>query len=229
MPETSNHYHTLEISPDATQKEIDRAYRRLAKEFHPDCERGSHEKMVSLNVAYEVLGNPENRSSYDRQRYRGLEQRQQRSAAATANYYRQRRRQSQDSEAQLDYWLQEVFAPVNAQIEVILNPLEREIDDLAADPFDDALMAEFEHYLQTCRDRLERAKATFTSRPNPARVAAAAANLYYCLNQIGDGLEELQWFTLNYQEHYLHTGIELFRIADRLRADAREAIGAIGS
>lgn len=60
--------------------------------------------------------------------------------------------------------------------------------------------------------------------PNPANLAGVAAHLYYCLNQVGDGLDELEFFTLNYDDHYLHTGQELFRIAEGLRWEAATAI-----
>jgi molecular chaperone DnaJ len=59
--------------------------------------------------------------------------------------------------------------------------------------------------------------------PNPSNLAGVAANLYYCLNQIEDGLDDLEMFLLNYDEHYLHVGQELFRIARGLKREA--AIG----
>jgi molecular chaperone DnaJ len=51
-------------------------------------------------------------------------------------------------------------------------------------------------------------------------LAGVAANLYYCLNQLGDALDELETFTLNYDDQYLHTGQEMFRIAAGLRREA---------
>jgi molecular chaperone DnaJ len=63
--------------------------------------------------------------------------------------------------------------------------------------------------------------------PNPPSVAGAAAHLYYCLNQIGDGLDELEYFPLNYDERYLHMGQELFRIATGLHCEAQESLEAI--
>lgn len=233
---TSNHYHTLEISPQATQAEIKRAYRRLAKLFHPDSNREteSHEDIARINAAYEVLSDPDSRQSYDRElRYRsqlesvgiatdGQQTRQQRAAAAQRQY--QRRQTGQDADEQIDLWINRIYVPVNRELAKILNALRDQIDDLSADPFDDELMEDFQDYLEDCRDGLGKAQITFRSMPNPPSVAGVAAHLYYCLNQVGDGIEELNLFTLNYDDYYLHTGQELFRIANQLRREAQSAL-----
>ncbi|MGB7250341.1 MAG: molecular chaperone DnaJ, partial [Phormidesmis sp.] len=81
-------------------------------------------------------------------------------------------------------------------------------------------------YLETCQEALEKAKAKFRSLPNPAGVASGAANLYYCLNQLEDGIEEIERFTYTYDDSYLHTGQELFRISAGLRREAKAEIKA---
>jgi|TARA_B110000211_G_C13927511_1_gene485660 hypothetical protein len=48
-------YHTLGVTRRATQKDIKSAYRRLAKEAHPDKHGGKHEHMVQLNLCYEIV------------------------------------------------------------------------------------------------------------------------------------------------------------------------------
>ncbi|MBW4523036.1 MAG: DnaJ domain-containing protein [Scytolyngbya sp. HA4215-MV1] len=230
----SNHYQTLNISPEATQLEIKKAYRRLAKLFHPDSNQaiGNHDQITQINAAYEVLGDPQSRQSYDRQLqyHAGLEAvgfagwdekptPQQRTAAAQRHY--QRRQTGQDADEQLEIWLSRVYVPVNRLLARILNTLDEQIDDLAADPFDDELMEDFQDYLEDCRQFLGQAQAAFRSLPNPPTVAGVAAHLYYCLNQVSDGIEELSLFTLNYDDHYLHVGQEMFRIARRLRREAQ--------
>lgn len=226
----ANYYETLEVSTRATQAEIKQAYRRLAKLFHPDsqCESATHEKIVILNQAYEVLGDPKRRRVYDQQlfshsSYQASSQRQQRNEAAQT-YYRQQRRHTYDSDTQLEKWLREVYTPVDRLVYRILKPLDQEIEDLSADPFDDLLMDNFQRYLEDCRSYLNQAQQKFKSQPNPVKAAAVAACLYHCLNQIGDGIDELECFTLNYDDHYLHTGQEIFRIATRLRSEAKESI-----
>jgi hypothetical protein len=64
---SDNHYRTLGASIDATQEEIDRLYKRLARDHHPD-RGGDEERMKSINEAYRVLGNPNARGAYDADR-----------------------------------------------------------------------------------------------------------------------------------------------------------------
>ena len=71
-----DYYAILEVSPTATQGEIKRSYRRLARKYHPDLNRQAHDKHIKLlNEAYKVLNNPLKRAAYDRQR---LEEEQER-------------------------------------------------------------------------------------------------------------------------------------------------------
>ena len=201
-------YKILQVSPNATQAEIKQAYRRLVKQLHPDSqhENASHEEIVRLNDAYEILGDPQRRQYYDRQ-----------CRPQSSPRVAKPQQTSRDRDTRLQVWTREVYIPVQNAIDCILNALDAQIDDLAADPFDDELMETFQDYLAQCRQTLEKAQGIFTSQPNPAKVAGIAANLYYCLNHISDGLDEMEWFGRNYDEHYLHSGKELFRRADRLR------------
>ena len=55
-------YKVLGVSPDASDEEIKRAYRNLAKKYHPDLNPGDQEaarKMQEVNAAYEQIKNPE--------------------------------------------------------------------------------------------------------------------------------------------------------------------------
>jgi len=234
----SNHYEILDIDPAASQAEIKQAYRRLAKQFHPDSNReiANNDRITKINAAYEILGDPQRRQSYDRElsfsgRVRSAGaygestsswSRQQRTAAAQKQY--RQRRTGRDTDEQLQRWLNQVYQPVNRMLSYVLNPLREQIDELSADPFDDELLEDFQTYLDDCRDYLQKAQCSFRSMPNPSNVAGVAAHLYYCLNQVGDGIDELERFTSSYDEHYLHTGQELFRIAKGLRREAQVAL-----
>jgi len=62
-----NYYKILRVPRDATQEEIKRKFRELAKKTHPDkTKEDSEEEMVELNKAYEVLSDKERREKYDR-------------------------------------------------------------------------------------------------------------------------------------------------------------------
>ena len=61
-----SYFAILGISPKATVDEIRSAYRRLAKEFHPDHYEGSSQKFRDIQEAYSVLGNSRKRRKYER-------------------------------------------------------------------------------------------------------------------------------------------------------------------
>ncbi|TVX95086.1 J domain-containing protein [Cohnella terricola] len=63
-----NYYERLEIAPNATDQMIKTAYRRLAKQYHPDTNGGSREAELvfkQVQQAYETLSNSETRRQYD--------------------------------------------------------------------------------------------------------------------------------------------------------------------
>jgi len=61
-------YKALEVSKEASQDEIRRSYRRLARKYHPDAnpgDRQAEERFKEIQQAYEVLSKPEKRREYD--------------------------------------------------------------------------------------------------------------------------------------------------------------------
>ena len=64
----TDYYEILGVSRDAGKEDIKRAYRRLARKYHPDVnkEPGAEEHFKEINRAYEILSEPETRNRYDR-------------------------------------------------------------------------------------------------------------------------------------------------------------------
>jgi len=60
-------YETLEISDNASESEIKKAYRKLARQYHPDVNKDSdaEDKFKEINSAYEILSDKEKKSKYD--------------------------------------------------------------------------------------------------------------------------------------------------------------------
>lgn len=60
-----NHYDTLGVDRHATQEDIKKAYRKLAKEYHPDKSGGDDTKFKLVAEAYDVIGDESKRHAYD--------------------------------------------------------------------------------------------------------------------------------------------------------------------
>lgn len=68
---TLNYYAVLDVALQASQHEIKKAYRKLALQYHPDRNKDDNQaeqKIREVNAAYEILGDPDARKTYDRLR-----------------------------------------------------------------------------------------------------------------------------------------------------------------
>lgn len=66
-----DNYEVLGVKPDSSQDEIRRAYRELARKYHPDKTGGdtvAEDKLKEINAAYDILKNVDKRKEYDKQR-----------------------------------------------------------------------------------------------------------------------------------------------------------------
>ncbi|MDC4163372.1 terminal organelle assembly protein TopJ [Mycoplasma sp. T363T] len=76
MAEKRDYYEVLEIDRDADEREIKRAFRKLAKKYHPDTNKddpNAESLFREINEAYEVLSSPEKKERYDKYGHDGLD------------------------------------------------------------------------------------------------------------------------------------------------------------
>ena len=68
MAKVQDHYKTLGVDKKASQEDIKKAYRKLARQYHPDTnsDAGAEERFKAISEAYDVLGDPDKRKKYDR-------------------------------------------------------------------------------------------------------------------------------------------------------------------
>src|SRR4249919_2496360 len=69
MAARPDYYKTLGVAKSATPDEVKKAYRKLARQYHPDRNEGNkdaEERFKAIQEAYDVVGDPEKRKQYDR-------------------------------------------------------------------------------------------------------------------------------------------------------------------
>lgn len=74
MP-TRDPYEALGVKPDASAEEIKKAYRKLAKRYHPDStggDKSKEDRFKEVSTAYDILGDPDKRAKYDAMKRQGF-------------------------------------------------------------------------------------------------------------------------------------------------------------
>ena len=75
MADKRDYYEVLGLGKDASEADIKKAYRTMAKKYHPDMnkEAGAEEKFKEVNEAYAVLSDPDKKSRYDQYGFAGVD------------------------------------------------------------------------------------------------------------------------------------------------------------
>jgi molecular chaperone DnaJ len=216
-------YRVLGVSPQASGAEIKAAYRALVKQHHPDA-GGDATTILALNAAWEVLGDPERRASFDR--------RTNAVGPSTASSGRggkfPRAKGSTADHAALELWLASVYAPIDRNLAQVINPFAAQLKQLSADPYDDQLMELFCTYLEQSQQKMLKVEALYRSAMAPLLAKEFSLQLYYCFAQVKDALMDLERYTMGYVDSYLRDGRELMREAKRLRTALHQAKRAFG-
>ena len=215
-------YAILGVNSKANSEQIKAAYRELVKQHHPDA-GGDKQKILSLNAAWEVLGDKENRLAYDRENKsinsRGKEAQEREIRNARASTAAQKvQGQSAAAEEALIHWLEEVYTPIDKLLGQVINPFPGKLQALSADPYDDDLMESFCSYLRQSQKKLEKVERIYRSRPTPKSIQGFGLSLYHCLSQVQDAFNEIERYTMGYVDNYLHDGNEMLLEAKQMRS-----------
>tara|TARA_Y100001968_G_C19165190_1_gene622864 strand:- start:57 stop:719 length:663 start_codon:yes stop_codon:yes gene_type:complete len=206
---TNDPYQILNVHPNSTIEEIKKAYRQLVKIHHPD-KGGDETVMLQINAAWELLKNKHKKLNLNKSNktYYPNNFNQNEYKKETHNLY-----QIEDIKS----WFHNIYLPIDKLLGQIINPLGSKIKELSADPYDEILMDSFCLYLQKSKQKIQKVKNLYTSSASPSIVKKFSLDLYYCLSQVEDGLNELEIYTMGYVDNYLHDGKAMIKEATKKR------------
>ena len=199
-------YQILKVNPNSKLEDIKKAYIELVKIHHPD-KGGDTKVMLEINSAWQTLKNKHkdlnlnkvtNSKVYKKNEYK-----------KDINNYSQ----SED----IKNWFKNIYLPIDKLLGQIINPLSSKIRDLSADPYDQILMDSFCSYLEKSKDKIKKVKIIYTSIASPSLIKDFSLDLYHCLSQVEDGLNELERYTMGYVDNYLHDGKSMLSEAKKKR------------
>ena len=211
-----NLYDELGLKKNATKSEIKSSYRSLVKQHHPDA-GGEKERFLAIQNAWETLNDPIKKEQYDRQflssnsAYDSLNENWE-------DKFNSKKYNSSDKDKEVEIWIKEIYTPINRLISQIIKPLNNEIKELSADPYDDQLMENFCNYISVSQKKIEKVEKIYYKKIVPNSNSALGLDLYHCFSQVKDALSEFDRYTQGYVDDYLFDGKEMIKEAKRIQS-----------
>ena len=146
-----NLYEELGLKKNATKNEIKSSYRSLVKQHHPDT-GGEKERFLAIQNAWETLNDPIKKKHYDSSFFYSSSS----FDSLNENWeekFNSKKYNSSIKDKEVEKWIKEIYNPINRLISQIIKPLNNEIKELSADPYDDQLMENFCSYISVSQKK----------------------------------------------------------------------------
>ena len=133
-----NLYEELGLKKNATRSEIKSSYRSLVKQHHPDA-GGKKERFLAIQNAWETLNDPIKKEQYDSSFFSSSSS----FDSLNENWedkFNSKKYSSSIKDKEVERWIKEIFTPINRLISQVIKPLNNEIKELSADPYDLSLI-----------------------------------------------------------------------------------------
>jgi len=211
-----NFYKELGLEKNATKSEIKSSYRSLVKQHHPDA-GGEKERFLAIQNAWETLNDPIKKEKYDRKIFSSNSSFDSLNQNWEKNF-NAKKYNSSIKDKEVEIWIKDIFTPINRLISQIIKPLNNEIKELSADPYDDQLMENFCSYIILSQKKIEKVEKIYNKQIVPKSISALGLDLYHCFSQVKDALSEFDRYTQGYVDNYLFDGKEMIKEAKRIQS-----------
>ena len=129
----------------------------------------------------------------------------------------QKKYNSSIKDKEVETWIKEIYSPINRLITHIIKPLNNEIKELSADPYDVKLMENFCCYIILSQKKIEKVEKIYNKKIVPKSISDLGLDLYHCFSQVKDALSEFDRYTQGYVDNYLFDGKEMIKEAKRIQ------------
>lgn len=130
MNSTDKLYNILQVEKNASPEEIKKAYRKLARQYHPDknTNQDNGDKIKEINHAYEILSDPEKRNIYDNYGEEGLNGNNMNDFDPFSMFFNQNRKNKNITKHQHVISLKEYFTKKHVNITISIKDICKNCD-----------------------------------------------------------------------------------------------------